>query len=139
MEIRRLQRSSDLLIRRLPFARLVREITHQFAPVRTTFRYQASAILALQEACEASIVSLFEGQCERRRTRTRKRMHVASVSWFDTSPCVFPCVSHSSICLSSACFCALDINLIAIHAKRVTIMRKDMQLARRIRGARGLY
>lgn len=92
MEIRQYQRSTDLLIRRLPFARLVREITDQFTPVGTKFRYQVSAILALQEACEASLVSLFE-----------------------------------------------DTNLCAIHAKRVTIMRKDMQLARRIHGARGLY
>ena len=29
-----------------------------------------------------------------------------------------------------------DTNLCAIHAKRVTIMPKDMQLARRIRGER---
>jgi len=29
-----------------------------------------------------------------------------------------------------------DTNLLAIHAKRVTIMQKDMQLARRIRGDR---
>ena len=62
MEIRQYQRSSDLLIRRLPFARLVREITDQFVPVGEKFRYQVSAILALQEACEASLVSLFEGK-----------------------------------------------------------------------------
>ena len=30
-----------------------------------------------------------------------------------------------------------DTNLCAIHAKRVTIMQKDVQLARRIRGAWG--
>lgn len=30
-----------------------------------------------------------------------------------------------------------DTNLCAIHAKRVTIMQKDIQLARRIRGAWG--
>lgn len=30
-----------------------------------------------------------------------------------------------------------DANLLAIHAKRVTIMQKDIQLARRIRGAWG--
>lgn len=30
----------------------------------------------------------------------------------------------------------VDVNLCAIHAKRVTIMPKDIQLARRIRGER---
>lgn len=30
-----------------------------------------------------------------------------------------------------------DTNLLAIHAKRVTIMQKDLQLARRIRGVWG--
>lgn len=84
-EIRVYQTSTDLLIRRLPFARLVREI--QQSMMRETFRWQGSAILALQEASEAFLVGLFE-----------------------------------------------DCNLCAIHAKRVTIMTRDMQLARRIRG-----
>jgi histone H3/H4 len=92
MEIRQLQRSTDLCMRRLPFARLVREITAQYSPVGVQYRYQASALMALQEAVEASLVRLFE-----------------------------------------------DTNLAAIHARRVTIMRKDMQLARRIHGVRGLY
>jgi len=58
-EIRHYQRSSELLIRRLPFARLVRAVaeTHQR---RTVFRWQASALLALQEAAEAFLVQLFE-------------------------------------------------------------------------------
>jgi histone H3 len=85
-EIRRYQKSSDLLIRKLPFQRLVREIAHQF---HEDLRFQSTAILALQEAAEAYLVSLFE-----------------------------------------------DTNLVAIHAKRVTIMPKDIQLARRIRGER---
>ena len=85
-EIRQYQSSTDLLIRRLPFARLVREI--QEAVHRKKFSWQASAILALQEASEAHLVGLFE-----------------------------------------------DCNLCALHAKRVTIMPKDMQLARRIRGS----
>jgi histone H3 len=85
-EIRRYQKSTDLLIRKLPFQRLVREIAQDF---RNSLRFQGSAILALQEASEAYLVSLFE-----------------------------------------------DTNLCAIHAKRVTIMPKDIQLARRIRGER---
>lgn len=85
-EIRRYQKSTDLLIRKLPFQRLVREIAQDF---KQDLRFQGSAIMALQEASEAYLVSLFE-----------------------------------------------DTNLCAIHAKRVTIMPKDMQLARRIRGER---
>lgn len=84
-EIRAYQASTDLLLRRLPFARLVREIQQQMS--RVAFRWQGTAILALQEAAEAHISSLFE-----------------------------------------------DANLCAIHGKRVTVMPKDMQLARRIRG-----
>ena len=85
-EIRRYQNSTDNLIRRLPFQRLVREITQDF---KGDLRCQSLAVLALQEAAEAYLVSLFE-----------------------------------------------DTNLCAIHAKRVTIMPKDMVLARRIRGER---
>lgn len=85
-EIRRYQKSTELLIRKLPFQRLVREIAQDF---KTDLRFQSSAISALQEAAEAYLVGLFE-----------------------------------------------DTNLCAIHAKRVTIMPKDMQLARRIRGER---
>ena len=84
-EIRKYQNSTDLLLRRLPFARLVREIQQQFS--RESYSWQASAILALQEAAEAHLIGLFE-----------------------------------------------DCNLCALHGKRVTIMPKDMQLARRIRG-----
>jgi len=85
-EIRRYQKSTELLIRKLPFQRLVREIAQDF---KTDLRFQSSAVLALQEAAEAYLVNLFE-----------------------------------------------DTNLCAIHAKRVTIMPKDIQLARRIRGER---
>ncbi|CAO2643297.1 Histone H3.1t [Lemmus lemmus] len=79
-------RSTELLIRKLPFQRLVREIAQDF---KTDLRFQSSAVMALQEACESYLVGLFE-----------------------------------------------DTNLCAIHAKRVTIMPKDIQLARRIRGER---
>ncbi|PRW60518.1 histone H3 [Chlorella sorokiniana] len=85
-EIHRYQASTHLLIRKLPFQRLVREIAQGIKP---DFRFQSSALLALQEAAEAHLVGVFE-----------------------------------------------DTNVCAIHAKRVTIMAKDMQLARRIRGER---
>ncbi|KAI1805861.1 histone-fold-containing protein [Daldinia bambusicola] len=89
-EIRRLQNNTDLLIRKLPFSRLVREIALTMRPADEGMRWQSQAILALQEAAEAFLVHLFE-----------------------------------------------DTNLCAIHAKRVTIMQKDIQLARRIRGVWG--
>jgi histone H3 len=59
-EIRRYQKSTELLIRKLPFQRLVREIAQDF---KTDLRFQSSAIGALQEASEAYLVSLFEGLC----------------------------------------------------------------------------
>merc|ERR1711964_819181 len=80
------QKSTELLIRKLPFQRLVREIAQDF---KSDLRFQSSAIGALQGSVEAYLVSLFE-----------------------------------------------DTNLCAIHAKRVTIQSKDIQLARRIRGER---
>jgi histone H3 len=85
-EIRKFQKSTELLIRKLPFQRLVREISNDF---KAELRFHSQALLALQEAAEAYLVGLFE-----------------------------------------------DTNLCAIHAKRVTIMPKDLQLARRIRGER---
>ena len=95
-EIHRYQKSTDLLLRKAPFQRLVREIyiTNTTIPgpskgSKSDTRWQGSAILALQEAAEAYDVGLFE-----------------------------------------------DSNLCAIHAKRVTVMPKDMQLALRIRGER---
>ena len=86
LEIRAYQKRTMLLIRKLPFQRLVREIANEF---HTDLLFQLSAIECLQEAAEAYITGLFE-----------------------------------------------DSNLLAIHAKRVTIMPKDIQLARRIRGER---
>mmetsp|Transcript_67737 Transcript_67737/g.190945 ORF Transcript_67737/g.190945 Transcript_67737/m.190945 type:complete len:138 (+) Transcript_67737:327-740(+) len=85
-EIRKYQKSTELLIRKLPFQRLIREIAQD---VQTDLKFQSQAVLALQEAAEAYLVGLFE-----------------------------------------------DTNLCAIHAKRVTIMPKDIQLARRLRGER---
>jgi histone H3 len=81
-EIRRFQKSSELLIRKAPFSRLVREIAEN---MEVPFRFQSTAVLALQEASEAYLIGLFE-----------------------------------------------DTNLCAIHVKMVTIMPKDIQLARRI-------
>ena len=85
-EIQRYQKSTELLIRKLPFQRVVREIAQDF---KTDLRFQGAALMALQEAAEAYLVGLFE-----------------------------------------------DTNLCAIHARRVTIMPKDIQLARQIRGER---
>ncbi|CAO2161450.1 unnamed protein product [Urochloa humidicola] len=87
-EIRKYQKSTELLIRKLAFQRLVREITQDF---KIDLRFLSSAVAALQKAAEAYLVGLFE-----------------------------------------------ETNLCAIHAKRVTIMPKDIQLARRIRGREGL-
>ena len=56
-EIRRYQKSTDLLLRKLPFQRLVREIAQDF---KANLRFQSTAILALQEASEAYLVGLFE-------------------------------------------------------------------------------
>jgi histone H3 len=56
-EIRRYQKSTDLLIRKLPFQRLVREVAQDF---KSDLRFQSSAIAALQERAEAYLVSLFE-------------------------------------------------------------------------------
>ncbi|XP_053296883.1 uncharacterized protein LOC128456652 [Pleuronectes platessa] len=56
-EIRRYQRSTELVIRKLPFQRLVREIAQDF---KTDLRFQCAAIDALQEASEAFLLELFE-------------------------------------------------------------------------------
>ncbi|KAK2117664.1 histone H3.Y [Saguinus oedipus] len=83
-EIRKYQKSTELLLRKLPFQRLVREVAQALS---LDLRFQSAAIGALQEASEAYLVCLFE-----------------------------------------------DTNLCAIHARRVTIMPRDMQLALRLRG-----
>ncbi|CAG5124893.1 unnamed protein product, partial [Candidula unifasciata] len=57
-EIRQYQKSTNLLIRKLPFSRLVREIGMKLD--LKSMMWQANAILALQEASEAYIVRLFE-------------------------------------------------------------------------------
>ena len=55
-EIKKYQKSKELMIRKLPFQRLVREIANQ---ISTNLRFQSSAILALQESAEAYLVKLF--------------------------------------------------------------------------------
>ena len=69
---------------RAPFQRLVRDVC---SIINDEMRFQPTALIALQEACEGYLVGLFE-----------------------------------------------DTNLCCIHANRKTIMRKDLDLARRIRG-----
>lgn len=56
-EIRKFQKNTDLLIHKLPFQRLVKEIAQDF---KTDLRFQSYAVLALQEAAEAYLVGLFE-------------------------------------------------------------------------------
>jgi len=85
-EIRSFQKSTDLLIRKAPFQRLVREITEELFKNKE-LRFQSLSVLALQEASEAYLIRMFE-----------------------------------------------DTNLAALHAKRVTIMPRDILLARRLRG-----
>jgi histone H3/H4 len=85
-EIRRYQKGTDLLLRKLPFQRLVREVA---SAAKDSLRFQSAAVLAIQEASEAYVVSLLA-----------------------------------------------DTNLCAIHTRRVTIMPRDIHLARRLRGER---
>ena len=83
-EIKKYQSSMEMLIRRLPFQRVVKEIMQK---VQDDLRLQSTAILVLQEVGETFLVGLLE-----------------------------------------------QSNLCALPAKRVTIMPKDVQLARCIRG-----
>jgi histone H3 len=85
-EIRRYQKTANLLIPKIAFARMVREIAQEHMQ---DARWQSAAIVALHEAAESYLTSLFE-----------------------------------------------DSYLCALHAHRVTLMPKDLLLARRIRGER---
>lgn len=80
------KKTEMLSIRKLPFQRLVREISLSFSE-DDPFRYTPQAMLALHVASEDYLVALFE-----------------------------------------------DSYLCALHANRVTLMKKDLSLARRIRG-----
>ena len=93
-EIRKYQKSSECLIKRSPFQKLIRELSQEYrvcpqgpGTPSIQVRFQSTAITALQEAAENFIVGLFE-----------------------------------------------DVNLLAVHAKRVTVMPHDVRLALRIRG-----
>jgi histone H3 len=88
-EIRHFQKSTELLLRKLPFMRLCREIMQILAK---DMRFGKNAVLALQEASEAYLIGLFE-----------------------------------------------DTQLAAVHGKRQTIMPKDVQLTRRIRGEKTAF
>ncbi len=86
-EIRKFQKSTNLLFPKAPFRRLVRELSQDYEISRIqSLRYQDSALTAIQEAAESFIISLFE-----------------------------------------------DTNLLALHAKRTTLMPQDMRLAMRLR------
>ena len=85
-EIRKYQKSTELLIAKGPFQRIVREIARADAQ---EIRFSSQGLLALQEAAETYMTSVFE-----------------------------------------------DAFLLTLHAKRQTLMPKDLQLARRIRGER---
>ena len=85
-EIRRLQQSTNTLVPRIHFSRVIRDVAFSIAGGRD-FRWASEALEAIQTAAESYLVGLFE-----------------------------------------------DANLCAMHAKRVTIMTKDLFLARRIRG-----
>ena len=62
-EIRKYQKSTDLLIRKIPFQRLVREICNDLTPtLGYQLRFQSTALLALQEGAESYLVNMFS-QC----------------------------------------------------------------------------
>merc|ERR1712168_230069 len=85
-EIRKLQTSTDLLIRKAPFYRLVKEITDNLRGCPVGLRWQRLGLEALQAAAEAYLTGMFE-----------------------------------------------QANLCALHAKRVTVMPKDMALIQRLK------
>lgn len=90
MHIRKYQKSTESLVRKLPFQRLVRYLVEKLCSEKgwtKSVRMQTGALYVLQQALEAYIISLFE-----------------------------------------------DANICAIHARRVTVMPKDLLLAKRIRG-----
>ena len=57
-EIRKYQKSTELLIRKWSFQKLVRELAQEIMP---NLRFQTSALKTLQEATESYIVGLMEG------------------------------------------------------------------------------
>jgi len=78
-EIRRYQKNTDLLLRKAPFQRLVKEIAQDY---KSDVRMQSTAMLALKEAAEAYMVGLFHdtNECalhKKRVTITPKDMQLA--------------------------------------------------------------
>ena len=61
-EIRKYQRSTDLLISKLSFQRLVREIMFEIVDQNAEFRIQATALEALQKATEIYITDILENK-----------------------------------------------------------------------------
>ncbi|GKY95948.1 hypothetical protein MPSEU_000555400 [Mayamaea pseudoterrestris] len=112
-EIRRYQKSTDLLIRKLPFQRLVREIAQDF---KSDLRFQGSAVLALQEAAEAYLVSLFEDT-------NLCAIHAKRVTIMPSS--VFLLLRE-----------ALSLAPFQYLMQFFPLFTEDVQLARRIRGER---
>lgn len=88
-EIKKFQRGTELLIPKLPFRRIVREIAQTYNP---SIRFTDSALIGLQEACESYIIGSIE-----------------------------------------------DGILCTIHAKRITLMKKDIKLAQKIKGENHLH
>ena len=87
-EIHRYQQSTNCLIKRTPFNKLIKEISQEYrvcpdgpGTPSVQVRFQSTALAALQEAAENFLVGLFE-----------------------------------------------DVNLLAVHAKRVTVMPHDIQV-----------
>ncbi|KAL9183022.1 hypothetical protein ACHAXT_004809 [Thalassiosira profunda] len=180
-EIRRYQKSNDLLIRKLPFQRLVKEIAQDF---KSDLRFQASSVLVLQEASEAYLDGLNEDANLTKQTARKstggnpppraggvKKPHryrpgtvaLREIRRYQKSTDLLirklpfqrlvkeiaqdfkgdlRYQASSVLVLQEASEAYLvglfeDTNLCAIHGKRVTIMPKDIQLARRIRQERG--
>ena len=92
-DIRHFQKSTALLIRKLPFQRLVREIAQDF---KTDLRFQSAAILCLQEAAEAYLVGLFEDTnlCAIHAKRVTNDFHAQGHSVGQTNPRRASVVSH---------------------------------------------
>ena len=148
-EIRRYQKSTELLIRKLPFQRLVREIAQDF---KTDLRFQSAAIGALQVSCPL----LFQSRISEFITNLPQVLtglpHTVKCPPFwskiETLNMTRTLLAFRIDLINGVLFSLQeaseaylvglfeDTNLCAIHAKRVTIMPKDIQLARRIRGER---
>jgi histone H3/H4 len=158
-EIRQYQKSTELLIRKAPFQRLVREIASvlkanlmracacaHVAPARARDK-QRSTRRAARRVAQFSCAAARRGAAAGRWAHERRAVSFTSRS--DQHACALPLSTQAEVRFQPNAVLALqeaseaylvglfeDTNLCAIHAKRVTIMPKDIQLARRIRGER---